>query len=238
MSIGSLLLVNAAHPYRPQGPGPALAALEPESSVLLCQPAARALGRLLDAVGGRQALVPVSGWRSRREQSLLYAQSVEENGPAFTAQYVAKPGCSEHETGLAMDIWGCACPRSISSAHHSPIEGVCRAFRRQGARFGFILRYPQGKEAVTGIAWEPWHFRYVGTPHAQIMEDRRPGAGRVYQLPPLFCPADSFSVPAAGGACVSVFSWPGSQPPEDLDLQAWEISGADAGGWICTRVEP
>ena len=43
MSIGSLLLVNAAHPYRPQGPGPALATLEPESSVLLCQPAALSL---------------------------------------------------------------------------------------------------------------------------------------------------------------------------------------------------
>ena len=48
---------------------------------------------------------------------------------------------------------------------------MCGAFRQRAADYGFILRYPAGKEAVTGIAHEPWHFRYVGAPHARIMTD-------------------------------------------------------------------
>ena len=50
-----------------------------------------------------------------------------------------------------------------------PDEGVCRAFRLAAPRYGFVLRYPAGREAVTGIAHEPWHFRYVGPIHGEIM---------------------------------------------------------------------
>ena len=48
---------------------------------------------------------------------------------------------------------------------------MCGAFRKQAADYGFILRYPAGKEAVTGIAHEPWHFRYVGFPHSMLMAE-------------------------------------------------------------------
>ena len=53
-----------------------------------------------------------------------------------------------------------------------PYQGICQDFRREMARFGLIQRYPAGKEAVTGIGHEPWHFRYVGTPHAAIMAEK------------------------------------------------------------------
>ena len=50
-----------------------------------------------------------------------------------------------------------------------PYEGICQRFRERAADFGFVERYPAGKETVTGIAHEPWHFRYVGVPHAVVM---------------------------------------------------------------------
>lgn len=53
-----------------------------------------------------------------------------------------------------------------------PYEGVCQMFRERAAEFGFVERYPAGKEPITGIAHEPWHFRYVSPPHARAMVRR------------------------------------------------------------------
>lgn len=122
----------------------------------------------LDAWG---SIVPVSGWRSREEQERLYAQSLRENGEEFTRQFVARPGCSEHETGLAIDL-ALAGEEPDFIRPPFPDRGICRRFRQRCADFGFVLRYPAGKETVTGIAHEPWHFRYVGVPHAAVMIQR------------------------------------------------------------------
>ncbi len=135
--------------------------LESEAATALC----RGLCELL--AWGR--IVPVSGYRSRREQERIYRDSLEENGPEFTGKYVALPDRSEHQTGYAIDLGEGG--RELDFIRPSfPEEGICGRFRREAARFGFILRYPAGREAVTGIAHEPWHFRYVGCPHARIME--------------------------------------------------------------------
>lgn len=93
-----------------------------------------------------------------------------ESGEAFTRQYVALPGCSEHQTGLAIDL-GRASEHIDFIRPDFPTDGVCGAFRRLAARYGFIERYPRGREAVTGIAHEPWHFRYVGAPHALLLTE-------------------------------------------------------------------
>ena len=119
-------------------------------------------------MGARGAIVPVSGFRSRAEQQAIWDSSLAEHGRAFTETYVARPGCSEHETGLAIDLAenrpdiDFLCPQF-------PDEGVCRLFRLAAPEFGFVLRYPAGKEHITGIGHEPWHFRYVGRPHAGEM---------------------------------------------------------------------
>ncbi len=91
-------------------------------------------------------------------------------GDAFTRQYVALPGCSEHQTGLAIDL-GEDVPDLDFIRPSFPDSGACGAFRRAAARYGFLQRYCREKEALTGIAEEPWHFRYVGAPHAQLMEE-------------------------------------------------------------------
>ena len=111
----------------------------------------------------------MSGWRSQQEQQRIWDDSMAEHGETFTRQYVALPGCSEHQTGLAIDL-GKAAGYIDFIRPAFPYDGVCGRFRRLAARYGFIERYQRGKEEVTGISAEPWHFRYVGAPHAQLME--------------------------------------------------------------------
>lgn len=165
-----LILVNAAHPLRL--PAEDLVSVDREHpDILLCREAAEALGEALRYIGAGDVIVPVSGYRSRREQEAIWADSLRDNGLTFTRQYVARPGCSEHETGLAIDL-GLNGPHIDFLRPDFPYEGVCQRFREAAPRFGFVQRYPAGKEAVTGIAHEPWHFRYVGCPHAMRMAAR------------------------------------------------------------------
>lgn len=169
---GSLYLVNRAHPLGEDlAPADLVPADGGRPDILLRREARDMLDRLLDAVDGRGAIVPVSGWRSRAEQQAIWDGALAEHGRAFTETYVARPGCSEHQTGLAIDL-GENRPEVDFLCPAFPDNGPCGALRRRAADFGFVLRYPAGKEAVTGIGHEPWHFRYVGLPHARIMEDR------------------------------------------------------------------
>ena len=165
-----LLLVNAAHPL-PKEPWPDLTAVdECFPDVLLERRVAGLLGACIQAVNGQGQIVPVSGWRSQAEQQSIWDDCLIKSGEAFTRKYVALPGCSEHQTGLAIDL-GLAADEIDFIRPDFPEDGVCGAFRRRAADFGFVLRYPAGKEAVTGIAHEPWHFRYVGVPHARLMTE-------------------------------------------------------------------
>lgn len=166
---GDLILVNAYHPHHP-APQTDLVSVA-GTDVLLERRAAQALDRLMAAIGGWEAIAPVSGWRSRDQQQAIWDDSVREHGLAFTRTYVARPGCSEHHTGLAIDL-GLRQDHIDFLCPDFPYQGICQTFRREMARYGFIQRYPAGKEAITGIGHEPWHFRYVGTPHAALMAER------------------------------------------------------------------
>ena len=95
-----------------------------------------------------------SGYRSYALQSSLYARYCASDGRAAADRYSARPGHSEHQTGLAMDL------NTITNAFADTAEG--RWVAANCWRWGFILRYPYGKEEQTGYMYEPWHLRYVG----------------------------------------------------------------------------
>ena len=153
-------LVNAAHPCQSR---PLLGELcSVGGGVCLARPAAEALQALLAELHAEAQIVPVSGWRAHAEQQALWDDTLQASGPEFTQSYVAKPGCSEHETGLAIDLgYNDGQPLDFIRPNF-PYDGVCGQFRSRAAAYGFVERYPAGRENVTGIAHEPWHFRYVG----------------------------------------------------------------------------
>ena len=175
---GHVLLVNRDHPVkRPPAPEELLpveqipaAHHREEQEIRLEQTCLRQLSKLLQACRAAGHIVAVSGYRSKEAQARIYAASVRDHGPAFTASYVARPNESEHQTGLAVDV-GEAAAAIDYLCPSFPDRGVCRDFRRLAADYGFIQRYEEGKEQITGIACEPWHFRYVGFPHSRIIAE-------------------------------------------------------------------
>lgn len=168
---GPLILVNARNPVQSISPVPLIPTEHRADAVLLEMSTAALFHGLLRFIGCTREIIPVSGYRSHREQKKLYADSLEENGVEFTKQYVALPGCSEHETGLAVDV-GENLGEIDLIRPVFPDAGKCGEFRRHAADYGFIQRYGREKERITGISHEPWHFRYVGCPHAKIMRQR------------------------------------------------------------------
>lgn len=173
---GSLILVNRAYAYKePEkdaGKESLMPVLEQEPEILMQRRAAVLLFHLMDKINGWRGIVPVSGWRSGREQEEIWENSLKENGKKFTETYVAFPGHSEHQSGLAIDL-GQKQEVIDFIRPEFPYTGICGTFRQKAAEYGFIERYPKGREAVTGIGYEPWHFRYVGIPHARIMEQKK-----------------------------------------------------------------
>ena len=167
--MNRLLLVNAAHPCPFTRPEDLVSVASPVAEVTLVREAADALSALISRLKGETVILPVSGWRSAEEQSDIWESSLRENGPVFTQKYVARPGCSEHQTGLAIDL-GIAGPDLDMLCPEFPETGIAGAFRSLAAEYGFVERYPAGKEQVTGIAYEPWHFRYVGAADARNMK--------------------------------------------------------------------
>ena len=167
---GPLVLVNPSHPIRREGLVELVPADPGYPRVLLERRTAGLLQACLQSIRARGAIVPVSGWRSRQEQQDIWDDTLRRKGEAFTRSYVALPGCSEHQTGLAIDL-GAAAEHIDFIRPDFPAEGVCGNFRRVAANYGFVQRYRRDKEALTSIAEEPWHFRYVGAPHARLMEE-------------------------------------------------------------------
>lgn len=105
----------------------------------------------------------VSAYRTEDYQRNLYNYYMSTSGKTHADNYSARPRSSEHQTGLAVDI--------------NSVEGIFeytpefRWLQKHAHEYGFILRYQKGKEWITGYAYEPWHYRYVGTEAAKIIHD-------------------------------------------------------------------
>jgi D-alanyl-D-alanine dipeptidase/carboxypeptidase len=170
---GSLILINKFYPLIKQEKDHNISlipAYSQNSEVLLEIKTAAVLTHLIGMLQCQEDILPVSGYRSTKEQERIYANSLEKNGRVFTEKYVALPGHSEHQTGLAIDL--ALKQDNIDFIRPEfPYEGICNVFREKAPLYGFVERYPKGKEEVTGIAHEPWHFRYVSYPHSVIMKE-------------------------------------------------------------------
>lgn len=131
-----------------------------------------------------------TAYRGYNYQKTLYNGYVASKGQSVADTMSARPGFSEHQTGLALDI------RSATSPNQCYLE-ICFADMSEGIwladhahEYGFILRYPNNKASITGYQFEPWHYRYVGTELAKEIHDQNNitleeffelGAARDYQ---------------------------------------------------------
>ena len=103
----------------------------------------------------------MSGYRTYDYQEKIYNSLIKEKGLNYAFRHIAPPGASEHQTGLAVDV--CVYRNNKCFVEHdiTDFEEI-KWLQKNAHRFGFILRYPLGKEDITGYDYEPWHFRYIG----------------------------------------------------------------------------
>ena len=142
---GNLILVNASHGIQGTPKDVLVPACCRFPEILLQRCAATLLNELMKEINGWEYIVPVSGYRSQEEQQRIWDDSLRENGVEFTKKYVAVPGHSEHQTGLAIDL-GLKAEHIDFIRPDFPYSGICQIFREKAAKYGFILRYPEGKE--------------------------------------------------------------------------------------------
>ena len=126
----------------------------------MCDAAVAMFDGCYEATGDDNILV-LSAYRSKDKQKELYDADLAETGLDHSER-VAKPGFSEHQTGWCFDV-------SLASGEDYDGTGTYAWITENCAKYGFILRYPEGLVSKTGIQYEPWHYRYVGVPHASII---------------------------------------------------------------------
>lgn len=107
------------------------------------------------------SLFIVSGFRSYDDQAAIYARYADSDGEELADTYSSRPGHSDHQTGYTFDL------NSLDESFAYTPEGIWLA--ENCAEYGFIIRYPEGKDAYTGYTYEPWHVRYVGTEKAEAI---------------------------------------------------------------------
>lgn len=127
--------------------------------------AAKAADTMIDAaVTDGVTMLVSSAYRSYAVQQQTYQYWVSVNGQQVADQLSARPGYSEHQTGLAIDF---ASPEGcrLEECYRDTLAGQWLA--KNAPRYGYILRFPNGRQSVTGYHFEPWHYRYVGVQIAQ-----------------------------------------------------------------------
>lgn len=166
-----LLLVNAANPipedYKVQ-------TVEIADGVLIDKRIEKKLSKMMDAAKENGVnLKIVSGYRTKEQQEKIYQDEIElflQEGyeqvvaEKLAKQWVAVPGTSEHETGLAVDI--------NPDEQNTDRDNAYSWLAQNAAQYGFVRRYPKDKELITGIVNEPWHYRYVGKENAIKMVNK------------------------------------------------------------------
>lgn len=169
MHHGNLVLVNHEYPVHQEQISSDIVSLSENSqlvvgfklldqSIQLSESVTKEFARMVNAAEkeGVQHFMINSGYRDFAEQAILY----DEMG----ADYALPAGYSEHNLGISLDVG------STEGKMENASEG--KWIEKNAWKYGFILRYPKDKVAITGIQYEPWHIRYVGLPHSAIMHKK------------------------------------------------------------------
>ena len=180
---------------------------------------------------GKQINV-ISGYRSSELQQQLYADDLAGTGLDYST-LVAKPGCSEHHTGLALDF------SILSNGEYYSYDGIGDEswINENCYKYGFILRYLADKEDFTMIQYESWHFRYIGIPHAFVVNS----FGICYEEYINALKSFEFGKRHLGvninGECYEIYYVPSTDGTTQVSVpetREYEISGNNRDGFIVT----
>lgn len=169
------VVVNKKRPLDPAGyvPEPLVVpAIRVSNGQQLRADAAKALSAMVSAAAkeGAGEIGISSAYRSYATQVTVFQNGVAKTSPTEALKWYAKPGHSEHQTGLTADLLPVGNP---ACAEHRCIGRVAqgRWLAANAWRFGFILRYEEGRTSVTGYNYEPWHFRFIGPELARLYHE-------------------------------------------------------------------
>lgn len=165
---GLLILINKQNSvdkdYKPEDLTPITkyyATDRSEAGRYMREEAARQFYKLVEAAAAEgYELVMTTAYRSYGFQQVLWNNYVANEGEAAASRFSAKPGQSEHQSGLAADVSSPSVNYALTESFGKTDEGIWLA--QNAHKFGFIIRFPDGKESITGYLYEPWHIRYVG----------------------------------------------------------------------------
>ncbi len=173
-----LILVNKKHPvnalFTPNFlVTPAIPYKKPiklEKTKMVCQAAISLTAMIKESRLDGMSIIGISAYRSYETQRNIFLRSVMKKGLRHAEQYIALPGYSEHQTGLAIDVSSPDCSFELDEAFAGTKEYGW--IKKHAHLYGYIIRYPKGKEEITGYAYEPWHIRYVGVEAATLIHDK------------------------------------------------------------------
>ncbi|NKX56592.1 M15 family metallopeptidase [Arthrobacter mobilis] len=176
------VIVNKQRPLSPQTYRPAN--LVRITGILVRSDAADAYKKFTRAAkAAGVSITLVSGYRSYAQQESLYNSYVRQYGQEVADTLAARPGFSEHQTGLAVDIGNPSGTCALEECFENTPAG--RWATEHADEYGFVLRYPKGYGAVTGYSYEPWHLRYVGPElEAEFRLSGQPTLEDFFGLPP------------------------------------------------------
>jgi D-alanyl-D-alanine carboxypeptidase len=162
------VIVNKQHPLKPIDYAPSSLTSVGNGQQMRTEAARAFLTMQTAAAADNEAITATSGYRSYSYQTSVYNNYVASYGVAKTDTFSARPGYSEHQTGLAIDIQGGGC--TLDNCFANTAQGKWLA--ENAYKYGFLLRYPADKIDVTGYTHEAWHFRYIGTELASTMRSK------------------------------------------------------------------
>ena len=237
---GELILVNSSHEYRSEPEdllifygnktnsyGLKEAEMYAKSSVVT------AMNNMMDAfkaATGNSSVLLTSSYRDVSQQQELYDKDLESTGLS-TSDSVSKPGCSEHHTGYALDL----SYQSTSGNNYLDGTGDFAWLVENCYKYGFIVRYTEEKSSITGIISEPWHYRYVGTVHAEAITKGGYCLEEYIEMLKLHDSENPYEFTSESGSSYLIYYTAGAGASTDVPVisgKSYTISGTNEGGFV------
>lgn len=203
----------------------------------ILEPAYEPLAKMVDdwhEIYNNDTLIVYGSHRTKEFQQQLYDQFTANTAGDGEAPIVALPGFSEHETGLAIDF-------SETESYDYQGTGDFQWLNKNCHKYGFILRYTEAKEAITEYRSEPWHFRYVGVPHAKYMTENNLCLEEYIELlrNAYNYNDEHLKITDEYGAAYEIYFYPSDDAAEFTNVPVptgvkYEISGNNVDGFIVT----